>query len=477
MQRPGRNEQCDCGSGRKYKHCCLTLDETRRGRIGIVRSSTSLREKNLALLAATADIFRLNLPWEKVKSGMSDARIREFYQFVAGLWPIGTDYRALLPTPDTSLRALYLGEYEPELMQQNVFRFSLYADQIVLINPFDNPNLMADKFNPVVNPGEWRLQTLRLVYHLKLLAPWIAAGVVVLVPDPGDFDRSLREKTWALAAKRFGEGGLSDEDVEASSLSSKTQDTFYLSPPEYIARMAREANPGITDDEVTKLLAYVEKRRKEDPLLPNQTLDKMPGQMTAHRMGANLEMGLFLCQTVGAFPYTNVRFRWNEILKAGDQLSQSAQVWTPLTRAFGDLDFKFLNNVDSQFAVNIREEGRLSNFRSYLRRLWQTVNGDTDISRSEMLARDFRDELAGEYAKAQAEWSAIDRDLMKWAVPAIGGALAAAGGLITGHLNVAIPGAGFVGKGVNELIQAHMKRAEFRKKTALSVFIDLEKNK
>ena len=87
-----------------------------------------------------------------------------------------------------------------------------------------------------------------------------------------------------------------------------------------------------------------------------------------------------------------------------------------------------------------------------------------------MLARDFRDELAGEYANAQAEWSAIDRDLMKWAiVPAIGGALAAAGGLITGHLNVAIPGAGFVGKGVNELIQAHMKRAEFRKKTALSV--------
>jgi hypothetical protein len=152
-------------------------------------------------------------------------------------------------------------------------------------------------------------------------------------------------------------------------------------------------------------------------------------------------------------------------------------VWTPLTRAFGDLDFKFLNNVDSQFAVNIREEGRLSNFRSYLRRLWETVNGDMDITRSEMLARDFRDELAGEYAKAQAEWSAIDRDLMKWAVPAIGGALAAGGGLITGHLNVAIPGAGFVGKGVNELIQAHMKREEFRKKTALSVFIDLEKNK
>ena len=27
--RPGRNEPCHCGSGRKYKHCCLEKDEKR----------------------------------------------------------------------------------------------------------------------------------------------------------------------------------------------------------------------------------------------------------------------------------------------------------------------------------------------------------------------------------------------------------------------------------------------------------------
>jgi hypothetical protein len=25
--RPGRNEPCTCGSGRKYKHCCLEKDQ------------------------------------------------------------------------------------------------------------------------------------------------------------------------------------------------------------------------------------------------------------------------------------------------------------------------------------------------------------------------------------------------------------------------------------------------------------------
>ncbi len=26
-KRPGRNETCHCGSGKKYKHCCLAKDE------------------------------------------------------------------------------------------------------------------------------------------------------------------------------------------------------------------------------------------------------------------------------------------------------------------------------------------------------------------------------------------------------------------------------------------------------------------
>ncbi len=27
VKRPGRNEPCHCGSGKKYKHCCLVKDE------------------------------------------------------------------------------------------------------------------------------------------------------------------------------------------------------------------------------------------------------------------------------------------------------------------------------------------------------------------------------------------------------------------------------------------------------------------
>ena len=30
MAKPGRNEQCPCGSGRKYKKCCESKTESRR---------------------------------------------------------------------------------------------------------------------------------------------------------------------------------------------------------------------------------------------------------------------------------------------------------------------------------------------------------------------------------------------------------------------------------------------------------------
>jgi hypothetical protein len=31
--RPGRNEPCHCGSGHKYKHCCLEKDDTKAAAI------------------------------------------------------------------------------------------------------------------------------------------------------------------------------------------------------------------------------------------------------------------------------------------------------------------------------------------------------------------------------------------------------------------------------------------------------------
>jgi len=86
------------------------------------------------------------------------------------------------------------------------------------------------------------------------------------------------------------------------------------------------------------------------------------------------------------------------------------------------------------------------------------------------LARDFRDELTRAYSEAETEWEAIDRELMKWAVPTFGGALFA------GMFSSALSLRGLAVAGLAEIVRAEMKRREFRKKIPMSVFIDLERD-
>lgn len=174
----GRNDPCVCGSGQKYKHCCLRLEEGRNQRVSWLRSSQSLLDKNLTLLAGAIEIFGLNRPWEVIKKKISPVQVKEFYQFVAALWPTSTDLSLLLPEPDTTLRALYLGEYAPEIIVQNVCRFGLYTDEIFLVNPFNNPNTISEKYNPIIHPEEWIEETLRTIYQLRAMTPWVQKGFV-----------------------------------------------------------------------------------------------------------------------------------------------------------------------------------------------------------------------------------------------------------------------------------------------------------
>ena len=69
------------------------------------------------------------------------------------------------------------------------------------------------------------MDTTDCAFSLRQLVPWIKEGLVVLIPDPGDFDHPLRVKTWDLATKGLagtrpsadssGSGDAANEEVTA----------------------------------------------------------------------------------------------------------------------------------------------------------------------------------------------------------------------------------------------------------------------
>jgi len=68
--RPGRNQTCHCGSGRKYKHCCLEKDDAQAAAARAkAAAEAAVRSSEAATSAPTrAPKVRTDQPWKATTS-------------------------------------------------------------------------------------------------------------------------------------------------------------------------------------------------------------------------------------------------------------------------------------------------------------------------------------------------------------------------------------------------------------------------
>src|SRR5437016_13207300 len=66
--RPGRNQPCHCGSGRKYKHCCLEKDEAEAGaaRAKAAAESAAHSSDTAAPVPTRAPKHQTQQPWKAI---------------------------------------------------------------------------------------------------------------------------------------------------------------------------------------------------------------------------------------------------------------------------------------------------------------------------------------------------------------------------------------------------------------------------
>lgn len=471
----GRNDRCPCGSGLKYKKCHLgkpleVFPDSFNGR--------SIKERNIILLNAIADIFfGKGEDWNKMKNLLTADKVRELYKIIAWLWPPQTDITPLLPRPDKTLRGLYMGDTRPQDILQNIVRYSLYTEEIIVVSPFLAPLTMREEFSPIENPQQYRQDTLELIYFAFALAPWIEAGIVNMIPNPMDFDFRLRKEIYSMATARY-EANKEEFDKEIKAIAGAEGKEEYKRmmmrmPTDSLRRRLKEFKPNLSQTEIDKHVEYFLKQRRNDPLLLDEEMSST-AEMKIKRMGANLELGLYLGQATGSYLYTNRAFQWKEIMSAQQQTADDSDVWSPLTQAFQSLDFTFLNNVDAGFAYKLKEEGRLGGFRNYLRKVWNKIEENNTSSQANSAAREFSDELHEEYGKTKEEWVKIDKSIIEFMTGATGISTVLPP-LITGGLDWTIPALGFSVAGVGKLLSARYQRREFRASVPLAVLLDLEK--
>lgn len=443
-------------------------------------SLRSIKERNIILLNAIWDIFgfKKGKSWNDVRKEMSDDQVRELYRVVGWLWPTNTDIISLLPKPSSNLRGLYIGETKPDLdaILQNIVRYSLYSDELLVVNPFMNPRTIAPDYNPIAHPELYKQDTLEMIAFVFRLAPWIDSGVVSMIPNPADFDYELRKSTWEMAEKRWKEQKLDLTPETRAELKPRgirvLQKSMYRLPKDKLEITIKRALPDLSSEKLQELTDYVQESRRNDPMIVDQELPD-GGELYIMRNGANLELGLYMGQLTGSYLYTDRHEQWREILSSAQNSPSGGETWSPLTKSFQELEFKFLNNIDPKFALRLKEEGRLEKFRRFLRKVWVEIEGNPSYEQSNKLARQFAEELHEEYGRTKEEWTQIDKELMKWLTGPEGFA-----GIISGAMNWQIPALGFCIRGVGKLLEARTDRKNFRENVPLAVFLDLEnKNK
>ena len=467
----GRNDPCPCGSGKKYKKCCIDKPASQRPTF----DEYSIRERNLILVRAVTDILGLNRgkTWEDARRELSDEHVKKIYQVVGGLWSPETDLMSLLPHPDpTILRVLYTGMVDPRVIIRNVIGFSLYVDEILVLSPFINPRCVKDEVSPIHCPQQYKQQTIKDVLLLLQLAPFIEAGIVNMIPDPCDFDYQLRKSTWDMAGNRLKHWqptGKEMENFKAFARDDIMRSMFGL-PDESVKHQVRAANPGISDEGLSKTLEYIKEMRILDPLALLQPVP--PGQKNAQYLvshfGPNLELCLFVAQVTGSFVYTDSLHRWSEILAADDTERKPGEhnIGESFEKVLST-EFTFLNQVDPETTLEIRGSDKLREFRKQLRELWTRV-----LAQSKGEARLVENqELCGQLTKTHlsvaSDWQSIRTRLKK----EVKDTMESLKTTTEVKLDWRIPTKGFGVNNVYRLLLTHSRRTDYLKSLPMAVLM------
>lgn len=316
----GVNAHCGCGSGKKYKKCCKDKPKSKRTSWKVL----SIRERNLGFFRAVNAILGLDAgkDWNDIRRELDEDKVKRIHELYGYMWPLDTDLFELLPKPDGNTRALYAGILDPRTTPFIVSNACLYFGDVMVQNPFINPNQVNPKFSPVENPHAYLIQTLKNLLFFFQLFPLIESGRVNLFPDPSSVDPILQREVLELAQRRSK--GLRRFEHDAKMMKSLQeqdfQQTLCMLPKASQESMARRVDPNAPEEYIQYYLKHLEQMRAENPLvlLRDGVFEggEGGGQLTPFQMAPNFELMLMIAQATGAIVVTDSHHRWAELQDA-----------------------------------------------------------------------------------------------------------------------------------------------------------------
>lgn len=483
MHKVGRNDPCPCLSGKKFKRCCQGLIDWER----LFRDRSdpqpyiSARGRNIQFAGAIADALQLDSVKEvslpQYKQAFTADAVRKIYEAVMDIWPPDTDIQRVLERSRSDVSGLYIGDYHIDYLSRAVVRHSIYANKILLIEPFQHPYLIRPEYNPIENPDQYRSQTLKDVNFYFAMLPWVQAGIVEFIRTPADFDRRLNFDA-LTRARLVGQDATiqaalqeSVDDLRKRHSHEQARQLAILSAPDsYLRRIFKKVGKDRGKLSEDDFITYVQSLRDEDPNFLEPLGEPNHGQLHMIFAGGMLEMASSAAQMTGSYLFTDLKAKWAQIERARGT-NADTEVWSPFAKAIQNTKLQFLNNLDLQHAMRLRAEGRLENLRSFMTKVWAKAQGDKPFS--DRAAVDLASELTAAVGEAEAEWALLKSELVKRTSQGAVASLAALGPAIatgTALWHAAATAVGAVGVG----LWSKYQRRQYDVKFPAGFFMDLK---
>lgn len=330
----GRNDYCGCGSNRKYKHCCKDLPKELRSSW----TELSIRERNLAFCRAIKGILGLDTgkTWLDVRREITEDQITRIYEFYSAMWPRETDIYSLLPKPDGRFRALYTGVLDVRVIGLYALPMASLFDEFLIENPIVNPNNVKPEFSSTKSPAKYKYQALKDILLMLKLEPYIAYGLINLIPDPSNFDFNLMKAMMNMATSRQGTvKNQRDIKVIKKLTLEDFLNSIHMAPRETKIRLL-VSYYGMPEEVAARSIDTLEANAEASPLSMRQPIQPGGGgQIMLFSLAPNYEMSLFTAQVTGSVIVTDSETRWIELQSA--QHRQMGFVSYPWNSIYGKI--------------------------------------------------------------------------------------------------------------------------------------------
>ena len=459
---PLPNDPCGCGSGRRFKKCCNSVATVDRP----LWETYSIRERNMMFCNAVEDILGLNKgkTWVDVRRELNNDQVKNIHEMMAMLWPRGTNIAELLPRPDSRVfRAVYMGLIDPRTILFSVISSLIYFDEIVILNPFPNPLYMNPDYSPTRSPARHKSQMLKNVSVLRALMPFIDAGIVHLVPDPGEFNADFRRSMNSYVDSGNAKRSRTQEEMRTTEALAEDdlERTLSRLPKDSLRCIMRERQPGIDQELLERTVENMKERLTKDPyaLLQPIQADKGNGKLQVGR-GMSLELGLYYAHMTGSAVYTDDLYEWNLLHELESTIEDAGQLsrWVPLGEKLLNHRFRIETNLLINLAA--RNAGKLVRMRRVFRSILNTIRSQTEDVNVDEGIQNLMSNLKYAITKADIEW---DKCCMA----------PESSSRLYRRIEVSAPNKGFTMNSVHRLLIA-FGRTPYRKSVPLALFLRLE---